>query len=94
MNRYKGSKLERHINMEVVWCVVILLVLCMFGALGSGLWLSSFEGNAPFLCILEFIELNPTWNGFLTFWMFIIILQIIIPLSLYVTIELTKLSKV
>ncbi len=28
------------------------------------------------------------------FWTFIIILQIIIPLSLYVTIELTKLSQV
>jgi len=38
--------------------------------------------------------LEPLWTGFLAFWTFIIILQIIIPLSLYVTIEMTKISQV
>jgi len=92
--RYKRSKLERQINLEVVWCVVILVALCLIGAFGSGIWLNSFSFNAPFLCITDFDKLEPLWNGFLGFWTFIIILQIIIPLSLYVTIELTKLSQV
>ena len=62
----------------------------------------SFQYNQHELrihCSLIFIlfslaDLQPLWNGFLAFWTFIIILQIIIPLSLYVTIELTKLSQV
>ena len=61
----------------------------------SGLWFNSFTALAPFHAdFLDFSELNPLWSGFLAFWTFIIILQIIIPLSLYVTIELTKLSQV
>jgi len=92
--RYKRSKLERQMNLEVVWCVVILIALCLVGAFGQGIWLNSFSFNSPFLCILDFAKLEPLWNGFLGFWTFIIILQIIIPLSLYVTIELTKLSQV
>ncbi len=41
--RYKRSKLERQLNLEVIWCVVILLALCFTGALGSGLWLETFD---------------------------------------------------
>merc|ERR1740131_713051 len=92
--RYKRSKLERQINLEVVWCVLILFTLCLLGATGCGLWFNSFTALAPFHCLLSFDQLEPLWTGFLTFWTFIIILQIIIPLSLYVTIELTKLSQV
>ncbi len=39
-------------------------------------------------------EENPAYEGFLTFWTFVIILQIIIPLSLYVTIEMAKLLQI
>ena len=46
---------------------------------------------APFLNELSYEAIQPGWNGFLTFWTFVIIFQIIIPLSLYVTIEMTKL---
>jgi len=92
--RYKRSKLEKQMNLEVVWCVVILIGLCLIGAFGSGFWLNSFSFNAPFLCIVEFDQIEPLFTGFLGFWTFIIILQIIIPLSLYVTVELTKLSQV
>jgi len=92
--RYKRSKLERQINLEVVWCVLILATLCLLGATGSGLWFNSYTALAPFHCLLDFSQLEPLWSGFLAFWTFIIILQIIIPLSLYVTIELTKISQV
>lgn len=32
--RYKRSKLERQMNVDVFWCVIILLVMCLFAALG------------------------------------------------------------
>lgn len=33
--RYKRSKLERQMNVDVFWCVVILLVMCLFAAVGA-----------------------------------------------------------
>lgn len=32
--RYKRSKLERQMNVDVFWCVIILLVMCLFTAIG------------------------------------------------------------
>ncbi len=48
----------------------------------------------PFLNTLTYVDTNPGFEGFLTFWTFVIILQIIIPLSLYVTIEMAKLLQI
>jgi len=97
LNRYKRSKLERQMNVEIIWCVVTLLFLCLIGAIGSGVWLNGLilpnsDYVAPFLCTL--VHPSPGFEGFLTFWTFIIIFQVIIPLSLYVTIELTKLAQI
>ncbi|XP_026466761.1 probable phospholipid-transporting ATPase VD isoform X2 [Ctenocephalides felis] len=89
--RYKRSKLERQMNTDVIWCVVILIVLCGIGATGCGLWLSSYIGQrVPFLIF----EDNPLYEAMLTFWTFIIVLQILIPLSLYVTLEMCKMFQV
>ena len=75
--RYKRSKLERQMNIEVIWCVVTLLVLCLIGAVGSGLWLESLASPdrlyiVPFLSVIP----SPGFEGFLTFWTFIIIFQV------------------
>ncbi|KAJ4435962.1 hypothetical protein ANN_18585 [Periplaneta americana] len=92
--RYKRSNLERQMNLDVIWCVLILFVLCVIGAVGCKLWLSSYETydnhSVPFIPIAE----SPIKEGFLGFWTFIIILQVMIPLSLYVTIEMAKLMQV
>ncbi|XP_045133303.1 phospholipid-transporting ATPase VA-like isoform X2 [Portunus trituberculatus] len=105
--RYKRSRLERRMNLEVIWCVVILFFMCLISATGSGLWQSQFEVNAsqglvPFLLpqatgapLARARQLNsPVWVGFISFWTFIIIYQVIIPISLYVTIEVIKLMQV
>ena len=96
--RYKRSRLEKRINIDVIWCAVILVALCLGGAIGAGVFQDSFSVNAPFFAFSDAQFNNsdngPLWTGFLTFWTFIIILQVIIPLSLYVTIEITKLVQV
>ncbi|XP_023711362.1 probable phospholipid-transporting ATPase VD isoform X3 [Cryptotermes secundus] len=92
--RYKRSNLERQMNLDVIWCVLILFVLCVIGAVGCKLWLSSYENydnhSVPFIPLAE----SPITEGFLGFWTFIIILQVMIPLSLYVTLEMAKLMQV
>uniref|UniRef100_A0A1A9WFZ2 Phospholipid-transporting ATPase n=1 Tax=Glossina brevipalpis TaxID=37001 RepID=A0A1A9WFZ2_9MUSC len=89
--RYKRSKVEQQMNIDVIWCVIILLILCVVGAVGCKMWLNSFQ-KFPVL-YLPF-EVDPSYEGLLTFWTYIIILQVMIPLSLYVTIELCKILQV
>ncbi|XP_029171036.1 probable phospholipid-transporting ATPase VD [Nylanderia fulva] len=90
--RYKRSRLEKQMNRDVKWCVVILLVLCVIGAFGCRFWLSAYTGLTvvPFLPVLQ----EPVYESILTFLTFVIIFQVMIPLSLYVTIEMAKVGQV
>ena len=49
--RYKRSKLERRINRDVIYCVVLLLLMCFLSAISSALWLGAFEDSTivPFI---------------------------------------------
>ncbi|KAH0624638.1 hypothetical protein JD844_032302 [Phrynosoma platyrhinos] len=41
--RYKRSKLERQMNVDVLWCVLILITMCLFSALGHGIWVWQYD---------------------------------------------------
>ncbi|KAJ7991044.1 hypothetical protein DPEC_G00293160 [Dallia pectoralis] len=88
--RYKQSKLERRLNVDVLWCVVLLVVMCLTTAIGHGLWLSNIK-EAPFLIPNA---ASPALAGFYLFWTMIIVLQVLIPISLYVSIEVVKLGQI
>lgn len=71
--RYKRSSLERQMNQDVIWCVLILFLLCLIGAIGSKLWLSAnFFLKEPFRADGQ----SDTMEAFLSFWIFVIILQV------------------
>ncbi|KAL5280993.1 ATP10B family protein [Megaselia abdita] len=89
--RYKRSKIEQLMNIDVIWCVIILLLLCIIGAVGCYAWLNSFK-ILPIPYLIH--SLSPLVDSFLIFWTYIIILQVMIPLSLYVTLELCKILQV
>lgn len=93
--RYKRSKLERRANTDVLWCVLLLVVMCLTGAIGHGIWLSRYE-NMLFFNIPEpdGRVLSPVLTGFYVFWTMIILLQVLIPISLYVSIEIVKLGQI
>ncbi|XP_057581810.1 phospholipid-transporting ATPase VD isoform X2 [Hippopotamus amphibius kiboko] len=93
--RYKRSKLERRANTDVLWCVLLLVIMCLTGALGHGIWLSRYE-NIPFFNIPEpdGHVISPVLAGFYMFWTMIILLQVLIPISLYVSIEIVKLGQI
>lgn len=70
--------------------------MCVIGAIGYRIWLTAFEGkDVYFLPNNEYNEpINPNKDAFNLFWNDVILLQIMIPLSLYVTIELCKILQV
>lgn len=71
--RYKRSKLERQMNLDVIWCVLILVFLCVVAAIGCKLWLTAYS-YLPEPFILK--DYSISYDALLSFWTFIIILQV------------------
>ncbi|KAM6075954.1 phospholipid-transporting ATPase VD isoform 2-T2 [Chlamydotis macqueenii] len=92
---YKRSKLERKVNTDILWCVLLLILMCLTGAIGHGIWLTRYS-EVPFFNIPEPDGklIPPSLAGFNMFWTMIILLQVLIPISLYVSIEIVKLGQI
>ncbi|XP_027005997.1 phospholipid-transporting ATPase VD [Tachysurus fulvidraco] len=88
--RYKRSKLERKLNIDIIWSVVLLLLMCLISAVGHGVWLSGLKDSIFIISD----GTHPALAGFYMFWTMIIVLQVLIPISLYVSIEIVKLGQV
>ncbi|XP_069055473.1 phospholipid-transporting ATPase VB isoform X1 [Pleurodeles waltl] len=93
--RYKRSKIERRMNIDVFFCVGLLFLMCLTGALGYGIWISHFTAHPPFdVPNSDGTYYSPALGGFFMFLTMIILLQILIPISLYVSIELVKVGQI
>lgn len=96
--RHKRSKLERMMNRDVIICVVLLIILSMLCFMGRYFWLDQFT-HISNLNVLYTEEDNPFQNlhfywPLKMFATFFILYQMIIPISLYVVIELVKLGQI
>lgn len=65
-------------NQDVIWCVLILVLLCVIGAIGCGLWLNSYDDLSE-----PFKQHDDKKEAFLAFWTFVIILQVLIIFVAY-----------
>uniref|UniRef100_A0AAZ3SHC6 P-type phospholipid transporter n=1 Tax=Oncorhynchus tshawytscha TaxID=74940 RepID=A0AAZ3SHC6_ONCTS len=94
--RYKRSKLEKQMNVDVGWCVIILLVMCLFSAIGHGLWMYQYGDKRPVFDVLspEGAELSPVLSAIYLFLTMIAVFQVLIPVSLFVSIEIVKICQV
>uniref|UniRef100_A0A667XIB7 Phospholipid-transporting ATPase n=1 Tax=Myripristis murdjan TaxID=586833 RepID=A0A667XIB7_9TELE len=88
--RYKRSQMERRLNIDILWCVLLLIIMCLTAAIGHGLWLQQLKDPI----FLVDTETSPALAGFYVFWTMIIVLQVLIPISLYVSIEIVKLGQI
>ncbi|XP_010620552.1 probable phospholipid-transporting ATPase VB isoform X2 [Fukomys damarensis] len=93
--RYKRSKIERRMNMDIFFCIGILFLMCLSGAIGNSLWNGTFKERPPFdVPDANGDFLPPALEGLYMFLTMIILLQVLIPISLYVSIEMVKLGQV
>ncbi|XP_012641788.2 phospholipid-transporting ATPase VB isoform X1 [Microcebus murinus] len=93
--RYKRSKIERRMNTDIFFCIGLLFLMCLIGAVGHTLWNGTFEERPPFdVPDADGNFLPFALEGVYMFLSMIILLQVLIPISLYVSIELVKLGQV
>ncbi|RDX68847.1 Phospholipid-transporting ATPase 1, partial [Mucuna pruriens] len=102
----KRSKLESYMNRETFWLSVFLFIMCSVVALGMGLWLVRHKEQLDTLPYYRKTYFNNGPNNgkkyryygipmetFFSFLSSIIVFQIMIPISLYITMELVRLGQ-
>ncbi|XP_023750034.1 phospholipid-transporting ATPase 1 [Lactuca sativa] len=100
----KRSRLETRMNREIILLSIFLVALCTAVSICAGVWLIRYEND---LEILQFYRLkdysepqvkNYNYSGlgvevFFTFLMSVIVFQIMIPISLYISMELVRVGQ-
>ncbi|KAF6143025.1 hypothetical protein GIB67_041093 [Kingdonia uniflora] len=102
----KRSRLESYMNRETLWLSVFLFVMCAVVATGMGLWLERHKKQLDTLPYYRKIYFTNGSNNrktykfyglvmeiFFSFLSSIIVFQIMIPISLYITMELVRLGQ-
>ncbi|KAA8517635.1 hypothetical protein F0562_015109 [Nyssa sinensis] len=101
----KRSRLESYMNRETLWLSIFLFIMCLVVAFGMGLWLQRHKDQLDTLpyyrkSFFEKGRLGRPYKfygiGMETFFSFlssIIVFQIMIPISLYITMELVRLGQ-
>ncbi|POS84150.1 P-type ATPase-like protein [Erysiphe pulchra] len=85
----KRSRISRELNLNVIYNFIILLLMCLIAAIIQGVTWS--QGNNS----LDFFEFGsiggrPALDGFITFWAAVILFQNLVPISLYISLEVIK----
>lgn len=85
----KKSRISRELNYYVIINFALLFILCFLSGLLNGIYYSKdgvsrdyFEYGAP--------AGTPALNGLVTFFVAVILYQALVPISLYITIEIVK----
>uniref|UniRef100_A0A8D2L9A8 Phospholipid-transporting ATPase n=1 Tax=Varanus komodoensis TaxID=61221 RepID=A0A8D2L9A8_VARKO len=95
--RYKRSKLERQMNVSVLWCVLILITMCLLSAICHGIWVWQYDDKKKAVFDVPGPSgkyWSPFQAAFYLFLTMIIVFQVLIPISLYVSIEVVKVCQV
>ena len=89
MTPSKRSRIARELNWDVIYNFIILFFMCLLSGIINGVIWS--QGNNS----LDFFEFGsiggrPSVDGFITFWASIILFQNLVPISLYISLEIIR----
>eukprot|EP00656_Telonema_subtile_P052944 TRINITY_DN7518_c0_g1_i4.p1 TRINITY_DN7518_c0_g1~~TRINITY_DN7518_c0_g1_i4.p1 ORF type:complete len:1259 (-),score=380.49 TRINITY_DN7518_c0_g1_i4:64-3840(-) len=93
----KLSQVEQAMNTQVRWMFLLLFFMCLASAIGGGIWLDLNGNDAWYLALdgqtddAAFRTDQVAASGILLFFTTIILLNTLIPISLYVNVEILKL---
>jgi phospholipid-translocating ATPase len=85
----KRSRIARELNWNVIYNFIILLVMCFVSGLVQGI---TWDNGSNSIAYFEFGSIGGTsaLDGFITFWAAVILFQNMVPISLYISIEIIK----
>ena len=85
----KRSRIARELNWDVIYNFIILFFMCLLSGIINGVIWS--QGNNS-LDYFEFGSIGgkPSLDGFITFWASVILFQNLVPISLYISLEIIR----
>lgn len=85
----KRSRIARELNWNVIYNFVILILMCLASGLYQGIYWGLGDNSIQFF---EYGSIGgkPSLDGFITFWAAIILFQNLVPISLYISLEIIK----
>lgn len=85
----KRSKISRELNFSVICNFVILFILCLISGIVNGI---AFAKDNSSITYFEFGSIGGSApvDGIVTFWAVLILYQSLVPISLYISIEIVK----
>ncbi|KAK2598922.1 phospholipid transporting ATPase [Conoideocrella luteorostrata] len=85
----KRARIAREMNFNVVCNFGILLIMCLLAAIVNGVAWAKTNASLHFF-EFESIGGSAPMSGFITFWAAIILFQNLVPISLYITLEIVR----
>uniref|UniRef100_A0A8C4GQI8 Phospholipid-transporting ATPase n=1 Tax=Dicentrarchus labrax TaxID=13489 RepID=A0A8C4GQI8_DICLA len=89
---FKRTSIDKLMNTLVLWIFAFLICMGVILAIGNTIWVSWIGRNFQVFLPGEEFQSNAVFSGFLTFWSYIIILNTVVPISLYVSVEVLRLG--
>jgi phospholipid-translocating ATPase len=85
----KRSRITRELNWNVIYNFFILLIMCIVSGVVQGV---TWGRGGQSLNFFEYGDIGgtPALGGFITFWTCVILFQNLIPISLYISLEIIK----
>ncbi|XP_054843021.1 phospholipid-transporting ATPase ID-like isoform X3 [Eublepharis macularius] len=89
---FKRTSIDRLMNTLVLVIFAFLAAMCLILAVGNGIW--EYRKGYYFQVYLPWAEgvHSAPFSGFLMFWSYVIILNTVVPISLYVSVEIIRLG--
>ena len=88
----KRAKMAKNLNWNVIYNFIILFFMCLVAGIVQGTtWAKGNNSEAYF----EFGSIggSPPLDGFITFWSAVVLFQNLVPISLYITLEIIRLCQ-
>ncbi|NXU85232.1 AT8B1 ATPase, partial [Xiphorhynchus elegans] len=86
--RFKRTKIDSLMNYMVYTIIVVLILLSAGLAIGHTYWEQQIGNSSWYLYDAQ--DISPPYRGFLNFWGYIIVLNTMVPISLYVSVEVIR----
>ncbi|KAI9804975.1 MAG: hypothetical protein M1833_006278 [Piccolia ochrophora] len=85
----KRSRIMRELNWNVIYNFVILFAMCLISGIVQGVTWAEGDNSLNYF---EFgsIGNSPPLDGFITFWTALILFQTLVPISLFISLEIIK----
>uniref|UniRef100_A0A671X7B9 Phospholipid-transporting ATPase n=1 Tax=Sparus aurata TaxID=8175 RepID=A0A671X7B9_SPAAU len=88
---FKRTSIDRLMNFLVICIFAFLAFMCIILAIGNYCW--ELNQGSQFIVFLPRQDDNAAgFSAFLTFWSYVIILNTVVPISLYVSVEIIRLG--